>query len=95
MQSSTRKHRAVGFCLGWLASLAIAGPALAGSDAVFVGWQDLLDRIGLAELPTGAGVVVAQVDPKEFEPLPLTTLTLVDERKYGNTLLVFYERPGT
>ena len=62
MQSSTRKHRAVGFCLGWLASLAIAGPALAGSDAVFVGWQDLLDRIGLAELPTGAGVVVAQVE---------------------------------
>lgn len=41
------------------------------------------------------GVVVAQIDPKEFEPLPLTTLVLVDERKYGNTLLVFYERPGT
>jgi 16S rRNA (guanine(966)-N(2))-methyltransferase RsmD len=41
------------------------------------------------------GVVVAQIDPKEFEPLLLTNLTQVDERKYGNTLLVFYERPGT
>jgi 16S rRNA (guanine(966)-N(2))-methyltransferase RsmD len=41
------------------------------------------------------GVVVAQIDPKEYEPLPLKTFVLADERKYGNTLLVFYERPGT
>lgn len=40
------------------------------------------------------GVVVAQIDPREFEPLSLANLVLVDERKYGSTLLAFYERPG-
>jgi 16S rRNA (guanine(966)-N(2))-methyltransferase RsmD len=40
------------------------------------------------------GVVVAQIDPKEFQPLDLANLALVDERRYGNTLLCFYERPG-
>ena len=40
------------------------------------------------------GVVVAQIDPREFQPLGLKNLELVDERRYGNTLLAFYERPG-
>ena len=40
------------------------------------------------------GVVVAQIDPKEYAPQTLQHLTLVDERKYGTTLLCFYERPG-
>jgi 16S rRNA (guanine966-N2)-methyltransferase len=40
------------------------------------------------------GIVVAQVDPLEFKPLELQHLQLVDERRYGNTLLAFYERPG-
>jgi 16S rRNA (guanine966-N2)-methyltransferase len=40
------------------------------------------------------GLVVAQIDPLEFKPLPLEHLNLVDERRYGNTLLCFYERPG-
>ena len=40
------------------------------------------------------GVVVAQIDPREFQPLPLKQLALVDQRRYGNTLLAFYERPG-
>jgi 16S rRNA (guanine(966)-N(2))-methyltransferase RsmD len=38
-----------------------------------------------------AGVAVAQIDPREFAELPLQNLTLADERKYGNTLLCFYE----
>ena len=41
------------------------------------------------------GAVVAQSDPREFSELPLTNLALVDQRRYGSTLLVFYERPGT
>ena len=41
------------------------------------------------------GVVVAQIDPREFSELPLTNLTLVDQRRYGSTLLALYERPGT
>jgi 16S rRNA (guanine966-N2)-methyltransferase len=40
------------------------------------------------------GVVVAQIDPREFKELPLSTLQLVDQRTYGSTLLAFYERPG-
>ena len=41
------------------------------------------------------GVVVAQIDPREFHELPLTALELVDQRTYGNTMLCFYERPGS
>jgi 16S rRNA (guanine(966)-N(2))-methyltransferase RsmD len=40
------------------------------------------------------GLVVAQIDPREFEPLALQNLALIDERRYGNTLLCFFERPG-
>lgn len=40
------------------------------------------------------GIAIAQIHPKEYEPLPLKTLELYDQRKYGNTLLCFYERPG-
>jgi 16S rRNA (guanine(966)-N(2))-methyltransferase RsmD len=37
------------------------------------------------------GMVVVQIFPKEWQPLALATLELVDERKYGSTLLCFYE----
>ena len=40
------------------------------------------------------GVVVVQIFPKEFEPLPLKHLALTDQRKYGSTMLCFYEQPG-
>jgi 16S rRNA (guanine966-N2)-methyltransferase len=40
------------------------------------------------------GIVVAQIDPREFEPVMLEHLPLVDQRRYGNTLLCFFERPG-
>jgi 16S rRNA (guanine966-N2)-methyltransferase len=40
------------------------------------------------------GVVVAQIDPREYTGLPLQHLKLVGQRRYGNTSLVFYERPG-
>jgi hypothetical protein len=35
--------------------------------------------------------VIVQIHPVEFEPLQLEHLALVDERKYGSTLLCFYE----
>ncbi|MEK6588971.1 MAG: 16S rRNA (guanine(966)-N(2))-methyltransferase RsmD [Chloroflexota bacterium] len=38
--------------------------------------------------------VVAQIDPKEYATLELERLVEIDQRKYGQTLLVFYERPG-
>ena len=41
------------------------------------------------------GWVIAQIDPKEYKELQLKTLSEFDQRKYSNTLLVFYERiPG-
>jgi 16S rRNA (guanine(966)-N(2))-methyltransferase RsmD len=36
--------------------------------------------------------VIAQIAPKEYKPLPLQNLEEFDQRKYGSTLLVFYER---
>ena len=35
--------------------------------------------------------VIVQIHPREFEELPLEHLVLADERKYGSTLLCFYE----
>lgn len=38
--------------------------------------------------------VIAQMHPKEYRTLALTRLVEFDQRKYGRTLLVFYEKPG-
>lgn len=38
------------------------------------------------------GVVVAQIDPKEAADLDLAHFQRVDERRYGSTLLLFFER---
>lgn len=40
------------------------------------------------------GVVVVQIDPSERENLALNVLRPYDERKYGRTLLWFFERPA-
>jgi 16S rRNA (guanine(966)-N(2))-methyltransferase RsmD len=39
--------------------------------------------------------VIVQIDPKEARDLALRHLVEVQRRKYGSTLLVFYEFPGT
>lgn len=36
--------------------------------------------------------VIAQIDPREYEKLALENVEEFDQRKYGTTLLVFYER---
>jgi len=38
--------------------------------------------------------VIAQIDPDEYEEIELSNLVEFDQRRYGNTLLVFYEWPG-
>jgi 16S rRNA (guanine(966)-N(2))-methyltransferase RsmD len=38
------------------------------------------------------GWVIAQIHPKEYQPLALQNLEEFDQRRYGTTLLVFYER---
>ncbi len=35
---------------------------------------------------------IVQIHPNEYHDVPLKHLQLFDQRKYGNTLLVFYER---
>jgi 16S rRNA (guanine966-N2)-methyltransferase len=40
------------------------------------------------------GVAVVQIDPQEKQDVNLKVLIPVDERRYGNTLLWFFERPG-
>lgn len=40
------------------------------------------------------GLAIVQIDPSEYEDVPLENLVKYDERKYGKTLLVFYEYPA-
>ena len=35
--------------------------------------------------------MIAQIDPKEYESLDLGALREVRQKRYGNSLLVFYE----
>jgi 16S rRNA (guanine(966)-N(2))-methyltransferase RsmD len=37
------------------------------------------------------GLIIIQIDPKEYEELKLVNFQLADQRRYGNTLLVFFE----
>lgn len=53
---------------------------------------NVIDREPLALLEA-EGVVVVQIDPKEEESLELASLVEVDRRRYGTTLLLFYELP--
>jgi 16S rRNA (guanine(966)-N(2))-methyltransferase RsmD len=36
--------------------------------------------------------VIVQIDPKEYQEIALKNLVLVDQRDYGRTMLLFYER---
>jgi len=38
--------------------------------------------------------VIAQINPKEYQALELELLVEFDQRSYGRTQLIFYERPG-
>ena len=38
------------------------------------------------------GWAIAQIHPKEYKQLDLNHLMEFDQRKYGSTLLVFYQR---
>ncbi|MEN6410829.1 MAG: 16S rRNA (guanine(966)-N(2))-methyltransferase RsmD [Anaerolineaceae bacterium] len=40
------------------------------------------------------GWIIVQIHPREYEALELNNFVQFDERKYGSTLLVFYQRPS-
>jgi 16S rRNA (guanine(966)-N(2))-methyltransferase RsmD len=41
-----------------------------------------------------AGLVIAQIDPREYEPLNLGAIRETRQKRYGNTLLVFFAKSG-
>ncbi len=55
-------------------------------------WIETIEYLDKREFLTPEGVIVVQIHPKEFQELDLARYDLVDQRKYGNTLLCFYER---
>jgi len=46
------------------------------------------------EIATPHGQIVVQIDPREYEKLELAAFEETEQRKYGNTLLVFYRHRG-
>lgn len=55
-------------------------------------WLEMMHM--LAERPerlAPGGQIVVQIDPKEYNKEDFSTLDLRDERRYGNTLLLFYQ----
>ncbi len=58
-------------------------------------WKDALLRLDARpDWLNPDGIVVVQIDPKEREAISLQSLEAYDERRYGRTLLWFWERPG-
>ncbi|KAA3664066.1 MAG: 16S rRNA (guanine(966)-N(2))-methyltransferase RsmD [Chloroflexi bacterium] len=51
--------------------------------------QALDERYG--DFLTADGIIIVQIDPREYEALSLNNLHLYRDRKYGNTILCFYE----
>jgi 16S rRNA (guanine966-N2)-methyltransferase len=41
-----------------------------------------------------SGLAIVQIDPKEYQSLDLGEIREVRQKRYGNTLLLFFERPG-
>lgn len=55
-------------------------------------WSKILPLLDQEAAWTPEGTtVITQIDPSEHQSLALKRLHLYDERKYGNTLLLFYE----
>ena len=58
-------------------------------------WSDALQALDrrpawLAE----DGEIIVQIHPREMTELPLVNFEIVDQRRYGSTLVIFYERRG-
>jgi 16S rRNA (guanine966-N2)-methyltransferase len=54
-------------------------------------WAETLMALDERPLLAEDGQVIVQIHPKEFGPIALQHLELVDERRYGSTLLLFYD----
>lgn len=54
-------------------------------------WSQALQAVDKHQILSENGVIIVQIFPKEFEPLSLQHIVLTDQRKYGSTMLCFYE----
>jgi 16S rRNA (guanine(966)-N(2))-methyltransferase RsmD len=85
----------------------LAGQPESAFDLIYVAppqykglWADALRSLDVrtdwfSTSPEGDGsIVVAQIHPREYQDLPLENLIEYDQRKYGSTLLCFYELAG-
>lgn len=69
-------------------------------DVIFIAppqYHELWSRVlltldqRLGDYLSAQGMVIVQIDPKEYKEQKLNSLVLFDNRRYGNTLLCFYE----
>jgi 16S rRNA (guanine966-N2)-methyltransferase len=58
-------------------------------------WAQTLRALDSSPLLAPGGLAIAQIHPKQYETLDLNTLALSDQRRYGSTLLCFYEARGS
>jgi 16S rRNA (guanine966-N2)-methyltransferase len=78
----------------------ISSPPDRNFDYIYIAppqYQDIWAEVILAleahpDWLSDDGWAVVQIDPKEFHPLPLKNLEEFDRRRYGDTILVFYQR---
>jgi len=77
----------------------LARPPDAPFDVIYVAppqyrelWIKVMQIVDKAPVTylTAGGIVVVQIDPKEYRDLALDNLALYDRRRYGNTQLCFY-----
>lgn len=54
-------------------------------------WAKAVRLLDGVDILAERGEVIVQIYPKEYEDLDLERLTPYDQRKYGSTLVVFYE----
>ncbi len=56
-------------------------------------WRKALEMLDLyPEWVRDEGIIVVQIDPREREPITLRHYALEQERRYGDTLLLFYRK---
>jgi 16S rRNA (guanine(966)-N(2))-methyltransferase RsmD len=80
----------------------LKGPAEAEFDYLYIAppqykemWSEALKLVD--ENPgwlSETGEVIVQIHPREYQEIELENLQKFEERKYGSTLLVFYEKQG-
>jgi 16S rRNA (guanine966-N2)-methyltransferase len=55
-------------------------------------WIKALQALDPLDILVEDGYAIAQIHPREREDVELSSLRLVDERRYGSTLLLFFRR---